>query len=210
MDINHYLKLYLILETSLLRLPLDDFIAQAIDGGVTAVQLRDKSSTAIERFTAAKSIKRLIAGKDVIFIINNTADIAVAVGANGVHLGPDDLPPGDVKKYFPNLCVGVSCNNNNDCATANSSRADYAGVGPVFFTTTKVNLRPPLGCKGVKKTTQRLVIPSVAVGGITEGNIFTLKDSGVVGVAVSSAICSSEVPYEAARALRKKLDEALK
>jgi len=140
MDISRYLKLYLVLETSALRLQLDDFITQAAEGGVTAIQLRDKKTTAFERYHTAKKIKLLIGKKDILFIINNNADIAAAVEAAGVHLGPEDLPPAAVKRHFPDFYVGVSCNNYNDCAKANKARADYAGAGPVFFTATKTNL----------------------------------------------------------------------
>ena len=207
MDIAHYLKLYLVLETSALCLPLDEFIAQIADGGVTAIQLRDKTATALERFNIAKYIKPLIAKKDILFIINNNADIAAAVGAHGVHLGPEDLPPADVKKHFPDFCIGVSCNNNDDCTAANEAHADYAGVGPAFFTATKTNLRPLLTPKGVKKITEKLDIPAVAIGGITAENITELKGCGVYGAAVSSAICASETPYDTVLIMRKLIEE---
>ncbi|MDR0454082.1 MAG: thiamine phosphate synthase [Deferribacteraceae bacterium] len=203
MDIRRCLKLYLVLETSVLRIPLDDFIMQVTDGGVTAIQLRDKTHSAARRFAAAKYIKPLIDKKDTLFIINNNADIAVAVGAHGVHLGPDDLPPAIVKKYFPGLYVGVSCNNNDDCAAANESGADYAGAGPVFFSATKTDLRTVLEPEGVKNITEKLNMPTIAIGGINAENAVTLKNCGVVGIAVSAAICRSETPYETVQALRR-------
>ncbi len=207
MNISPYLKLYLVLETPTLRLPLGDFIAQAVEGGVTAIQLRDKSATGLGRYNTAGYIKTLTAKKDILFIINNNADIARAVGAHGVHLGPDDLPPAAVKAHFPELLVGVSCNNDDDCVTANTARADYAGAGPAFFTATKTNLRPVIGPEGIKNITARLDMPAVAIGGIAADNIAALKGCGLAGFAVSSALCRSETPYDAALALRRLADE---
>ena len=202
-DLKEHLKLYLILETSQLRLPLGDFIVQAVEGGVTAIQLRDKTETAADRYATAKALSVLLADKEVLFIINNTPDIALAVNAHGVHLGAEDLPPAAVRKAFPGLVTGYSCNNEADCALAISSQVDYAGVGPVFFTATKTNLRPVLGLDGLEATAGLLPIPKVAIGGINADNAAKLHNRGVDGIAVSSALCQSEVPYDMAVNLRR-------
>ena len=207
MNLNDYLKLYLILETSMLRLPLGDFIIQAIEGGVTAIQLRDKTENARERYETAKALKSLIADKDVLFIINNNADLAICAGAHGVHLGIEDMPPQAVKKAFPELITGYSCNNPDDCTLAISAKVDYTGIGPVYFTPTKTNLRPVLGVQGVSDLAAALPMPKVAIGGINSENIGELAGSKVSGVAVSSALCQSEMPYDEAVNMRKMVEK---
>jgi thiamine-phosphate pyrophosphorylase len=189
-----YMKLYLVLETSMLKLPLGDFIIQAIEGGVTAIQLRDKTAPVSERYQTAKTIKKLIDGRDVLFIINNTADIAIAVGAHGVHVGINDLPPEVLRKAFPDLVVGYSCNNDEDCRTAISAGVHYAGVGPTFHTSSKADLRQVLGVDEVARLANSMDIPTVAIGGIDLNNI--KKIHGTSGIAVLSALCGSETPYD--------------
>jgi thiamine-phosphate pyrophosphorylase len=199
--IREQLKLYLILETSLLQLPLADFIVQAVEGGVTAIQLRDKLSTAKDRYNTAKAIKPLLEGRDIPFIINNTADIAMAVGAHGVHLGGDDLPPAAIRAKFPDLLVGYSCNSSHDCDIAISSKVDYAGIGPAFHTMSKSDLRPVLGVDGVEEIAKMLgAIPSAAIGGIDERTAPIIKSTD--GVCVLSALCKSKTPYDLARDIR--------
>lgn len=206
MDLNRYLKLYLILESSLLRLPLGDFIMQAVEGGVTAIQLRDKTANAKERYETAKTVKSLIADKDVLFIVNNNADLAMCVEAHGVHLGAEDLPAQAVKNSFPKLLVGYSCNNAEDCTMAISAKVDYTGIGPVYFTPTKTNLRPVIGVQGLSDLADMLYMPKVAIGGINSGNISELSGSKVSGAAVSSALCQSDTPYDEAVNMRKMVE----
>ncbi len=204
--LSEYLKLYLILESSLLRLPLDEFISQCLDGGVTAIQVRDRGFQAAERFGTAKTVASLIKDRDVLLIVNNTIDIAISVGAHGVHLGIEDLPPDVVRRTFPGLIVGYSCNNNTDCENATAADAHYAGIGPAFFTGTKSNLRPVIGVGGIKELSAKLSIPKVAIGGVNLSNVMDLAACGVDGIAVSSALCASEKPYEVALELRKIFD----
>jgi thiamine-phosphate pyrophosphorylase len=193
-SVKDYMKLYLVLETSLLKLPLGDFIIQAIEGGVTAIQLRDKTASTTERYNTAKTIKTLINGRDVLFIVNNTADIAMAAGAHGVHLGASDLPPHAVRQAFPKLVIGYSCNNTEDYETAISTGVHYAGVGPAFRTQSKTDLRPVIGANGVAHIAKKLNIPSVAIGGINLNKIKLIH--GTNGVAVLSALCKSKTPYD--------------
>ncbi|MDR2870486.1 MAG: thiamine phosphate synthase [Deferribacteraceae bacterium] len=203
-NIKEYMSLYLVLETTMLKLPLADFVSQVIEGGVTAIQLRDKGHTAKERYETALQLRELLRDRDILFIINNNVDMALAVGAHGVHIGVEDLPPAAVRKAFPQLIIGYSCNNEQDCALARAS-ADYAGVGPVFFTNTKANLRPVLGIDGMQAVVENLQgLPTVAIGGINADTASQLAGCGNSGIAVSSAICASERPYEAALALRKR------
>jgi thiamine-phosphate diphosphorylase len=139
----------------------------------------------------------------VLFIINNTVDIALAVGAHGVHLGLEDLPPQAVRHSFPTLITGYSCNNMDDCATATAAGVGYAGVGPAFFTNTKTNLRPTLGVSGVSNIVNKLAVPTVAIGGIDLTNADQFASAPNTGIAVSSVLCTSDTPYETAKKLRE-------
>lgn len=201
-DIRRYLRLYLVLETSALRIPLDEFIIQVVRGGVTAIQIRDKNVPANERFTTALKISKLLEGADVLFIINNNADIALAAGAHGVHVGVKDLPPEAVRSTFPCLVTGYSCNTTQDVLAAHNAGVDYVGIGPAFTTSTKTDHRAMLGPEGIRELACTLNIPSVAIGGINRSNVELLNGTGVHGIAVSQALCGSEHPLEEARTLR--------
>ncbi|GAB7140376.1 thiamine phosphate synthase [Deferribacterales bacterium RsTz2092] len=205
--LKEYLRLYLVLETSMLKLPLEDFIGQAVDGGVTAIQLRDKGATANERLATANKLKRIIADKDVLFIVNDDPDLARAVGAHGVHLGPTDMPPDKVRLMFPELIIGCSCNDFADTVIIKSAGVHYAGIGPVFLTITKTDARPVIGVDGMHKLAEILPVPSVAIGGITENNVGRMMFSANAGVAVASALCKAENPQGIAAKIRASVDK---
>lgn len=204
------LRLYLILETSALQMPLKNFLEEVIAGGVTAVQLRDKFSSYDEKLEKAYRIKEYLSGysRHILFIINDSAEIAVKSGADGVHLGEKDEPPNIIRARYPNLLIGFSCNNTEDCLTADSY-ADYAGIGPFAYTGTKKDLRRVIGFGGVKKYADYLSIPSVAIGGIDIDSAREAIDTGTSGLAVSSYLCSSKKPYEDAKRMRDIIDERI-
>jgi thiamine-phosphate pyrophosphorylase len=199
-----YLRLYLILETPLLRIPLPDFIKQVIEGGITAIQLRDKSKSGRERYETAIAIKKLVGRRDILFIINDSADIAVIAKADGVHLGIKDIPVQAVKKRYPKLILGYSCNDKKDAET--SKYAHYVGIGPIFATSTKIDHRTVLTPDGLKKLASEISKPAVAVGGINAETIPMLFGCNITGIAVSSALCASENPYDAAKELARLLE----
>lgn len=200
--ISDYLKLYLIFESSMLQIPLADFIQQVVDGGVTAIQLRDKKLTAKERYENGLQIKELLQGKDVMLSMNDRLDLGIALGIDVVHVGVKDIPPYAIKELYPDMVVGYSCNNLDDICTAEKSLVDYIGVGPAFETSTKDDLRPVIGVEGIRKLVAMTKIPAVAIGGIKLSNCEVLANSGVKGVAISSELCSSKKPYEVAKKFR--------
>lgn len=206
-DIREQLRLYLVIETSLLKIPLKDFIVECFNGGVTAFQLRDKELDANRTLENAFIIKETISSfkEKPLFIINDRVDIALIVGACGVHLGVKDISPKYVKQHFPNLIIGTSCNNLEDTKIANQY-ADYAGIGPAFYTSTKKDLRQVIGVEGISNVVKNLNIGSVAIGGINIDNVNSVLKSGVNGVALSSYICSSDRPYDTVKALLKKYE----
>jgi thiamine-phosphate pyrophosphorylase len=203
-NIPKYMKLYLVLESGMLKMPLDEFIPAVVDGGVTCIQIRDKNCSSRERFDTGRRVMDLLKGKDVMFVVNDRADIAAALGAGAVHVGAKDVPLAELQKAFPSMLYGYSCNNSDDIMTAEA--ADYIGVGPAFFTDTKADLRGLIGPEGIKALLQKTDKPAVAIGGINAQNIELLRGTGINGVAVSSAICAAADPYEAAKILREKAE----
>jgi thiamine-phosphate pyrophosphorylase len=199
------LKLYLVLETDMLKMPLEEFIPQVVENGVTAIQLRDKNRNIRQRFETGQKLKQLLAGKDVLFCINDRIDLAMALEVDCVHLGVKDIPLHAAAESFPYMLYGYSCNCKEDIQIA--STADYIGIGPAFFTGTKSDLRPVIGADGIKSLLEGFNRPAVAIGGINADNILDLKGSGIEGVAVSSAICAANNPAEAARILREKAEQ---
>jgi len=200
-----YLKLYLVLESWMLKMPLEEFIPAVVKGGVTAVQLRDKGRSSWEQFFVGQKVMKLLEGEDVLFVVNDRADIAKTLGAKAVHLGANDVPLENAKKIFPEMAFGYSCNSLTD--VENAVKADYIGVGPAFHTDTKADLRKVIGPEGIAELTAASGKPAVAIGGINSANAHLLSGTGVKGVAVSSALCASEEPEKAAAELREIVEK---
>lgn len=180
-------------------------VEKALEGGVTLVQLREKEADGKEFYERALRLKKLLDRFRVPLIINDRVDVALAVGAFGVHVGQDDLPLKVVRSLVGDMIVGVSVRTVQEAKKAVEDGADYIGVGAVFPTSTK------LDAKGITKEelteiTESVRIPAVAIGGITAGNIEELNGTGIRGAAVVSAILKSQDPKKAAEELNEKLD----
>jgi len=200
-----HLKLYLVLETHMLKKPLEVFIPEVVKNGVTAVQLRDKGMTAREQYDTGLKLTELLAGTDVLFVVNDRIDLARCLGAQAVHIGVKDVPLKRAKEVFPDMLYGYSCNTKEDIETA--KLADYIGVGPAFMTGTKKDLRPVIAPEGIAELIKLTSKPAVAIGGINAQNIHTLYGCGLWGVAVSSCICAADDPARAAAELREKAEK---
>ena len=160
----------------------------SIKGGATIIQLREKDCTSREFYELALSIKDITDAYEVPLIINDRLDIALAVHADGVHLGQSDIPVQVARNVMgPNCIVGATANTLEKAKEAWQSGADYLGVGDVFGSATK-NDTKPVELKELKKICDTVKIPVVAIGGISKKNIHLLKDTGVAGVAVISAV----------------------
>ena len=160
---------------------LEEAVELAIKGGATIIQLREKDCTSREFYELALSIKDITDAYEVPLIINDRLDIALAVHADGVHLGQSDIPVQVARNVMgPNCIVGATANTLEKAKEAWQSGADYLGVGDVFGSATKL--------KELKKICDTVKIPVVAIGGISKKNIHLLKDTGVAGVAVISAV----------------------
>lgn len=177
-------------------------VREAIIGGVTIVQLREKNISTRDFFQLGLKIKEVTREYQVPLIINDRLDVALALEADGVHLGQDDLPAQAARKILgPHRILGVSVNNLQEALLAEKEGADYVGAGAVFPTSTKNDVRtldyPEL--VGIKK---EIKIPVVAIGGINETNLQMLKESGINGICVASAILGKENIKEAAQNLK--------
>ncbi|WHX63282.1 thiamine phosphate synthase [Peribacillus frigoritolerans] len=197
------LSLYLVTEESLAIEDLTRIIAESVSGGVSIVQLREKNNSSLSFYKKASALKQLLNGLSIPLVINDRVDIALAVGADGIHIGQDDLPLPVVKKMVPeDMIVGVSVSTLEEALEAERNGADYIGVGSVFPTKTKQDATlmalEDLGeiCRGVS-------IPAVAIGGITADNMSALSNSGLSGTAVVSAIMNAENPKTASESLLK-------
>ncbi|MEC0273959.1 MULTISPECIES: thiamine phosphate synthase [Peribacillus] len=197
------LSLYLVTEESIAIEELTRIIAESVSGGVSIVQLREKNNSSLSFYEKASALKQLLNELSIPLVINDRVDIALAVGADGIHIGQDDLPLPVVKKMVPeDMIVGVSVSTLEEALEAERNGADYIGVGSVFPTKTKQDATlmalEDLGeiCRGVS-------IPAVAIGGITADNMSALSDSGLSGTAVVSAIMNADNPKAASESLLK-------
>lgn len=176
-------------------------IAEAILGGVTVVQLREKALSTLEFYRLAQEVKTVTESFKVPLIINDRLDIALAVDAAGLHIGQKDLPAAVARRLLgPEKILGVSAANIEEALEAERDGADYLGVGAVFPTATKSDVRS-VDLEGLQKIKRQVKIPVVAIGGINRNNIKNIMETGVDGVAVVSAILGEADITGAARNL---------
>ncbi len=187
---------------------LEDVVAAAVRGGVTLVQLREKTLPDVEVVELARALKGLLGPAGVPLIINDRAEVARAAGADGVHLGQGDLDAGRAREILgPGALIGVSAGTRAEAGRVDKALADYVGVGPVYATPTKPDAGPPIGIAGLTAVHAALApLPVVAIGGIGAQNAAEVMASGAAdGIAVVSAICGADDPQAAARALRREI-----
>jgi thiamine-phosphate diphosphorylase len=164
-------------------------VRQAIEGGARLIQYRDKKSARGMMYDTAKQLRKMTAEHGAMLIINDQIDLALAVKADGVHLGQDDLPLWIARKILGNeAIVGISTHTLDEAVHAESEGADYIGFGPIFQTQTKEDARAPVGIKAISELKQRVRIPIYAIGGIQRSHLSDLITAGVDGVAVISAL----------------------
>lgn len=176
-------------------------IEEAILGGVSLVQLREKSLSTLDLYNLAKGVKQITDQYAIPLIINDRLDIALAINARGVHLGQNDLPPDIARKLLnPDQILGVSATNLEQAVAAERAGADYLGVGAIFPTETKKDAIY-VTLDQLAKIKQRVQIPVVAIGGIDESNLQLVKEQEVDGIAVVSAILAGKDIHQAAEDL---------
>ena len=199
-------RLYLVTDEALLRgRDLCQCVREAIAGGVTMVQLREKDASSLSFFESAKRVKGVTDDGNVPFIINDRLDIALAVDADGLHIGQDDLPLLTARKILgPDKLLGVSVCTVAEALLAREQGADYLGVGAMFPTPSKLDAQH-VTLATLKAIKASVDIPVVAIGGINLGNVESVMSSGVDGVAVISAILQADDCRYAAAQLCKLL-----
>jgi thiamine-phosphate pyrophosphorylase len=181
---------------------LPDVVLQAIRGGAACVQLREKDVTTRYFVEEARRIKALMAPFRIPLIINDRLDVALAVEADGVHVGQDDMPYEIARKLMgPEAIIGISVETWEDVQRAEGLDVDYLGVSPVFATPTKKDTKEPWGLEGLIRIRAFSRHPLVAIGGLNPSNAEAVVMAGADSVAVVSAICASRDPYAASREL---------
>lgn len=210
--INTNFSLYLVTDSAIIgERDFFEIIREAVEAGVTIVQLREISISDREFIEKAKKLKGILSVKNISLIINNRSDVAVAVNAEGVHLGQEDLPIEYARKILgKRKIIGVSANNVEEAIEAQNKGADYIAASPIFFTPTKVDIRTPIGLDGLEKMRKYVKVPLIAIGGINRENVREVIKRGVDGVAVVSAIMASPDPYKATKELLNKIEETKK
>lgn len=200
--------IYIILDSSKLG-------NEVLDGGCRLLQLRNKTATSLWLYEEAKRLREITKRYKAIFIINDRVDIALAVDADGVHLGRDDLPIRIARELLKNKIIGFSADTIEEALQAEKEGADYISLGPIFPTQTKPDAGPVVGLKTLAKLKPILKVPLVAIGGINKYNLIEVVKSGADAVAVISAVCSSPSPRQAVEELvalfqRAKEDKQMK
>jgi thiamine-phosphate pyrophosphorylase len=193
------LRVYLVADPDHVRGEFVPMVAAAVRGGVTAVQLRCKERTDREILSLAKELRTLTSMNNAMFLINDRLDIALACGADGLHLGVDDLPLAHAHRIAPHLVLGYSPETDDQAELAASLGAGYLGVGPVFGTATKPDAGDAIGLETISRRVRLAGIPVIGIGGITPRNSASVLGAGAVGVAVVSAISMNDDPEAAAR-----------
>ena len=186
---------------------LEEAVTQAIEGGCTVIQLREKDCSSLDFYRTALNIREITRKYHIPFIINDRVDIALAVDADGVHVGQSDLPAKEVRRILgPDKILGVSAARLNEAKKAVEDGADYLGVGAMFPTGTKTDARP-VTMEELKEIRRAVKAPIVVIGGINLNTMDQFKDTGIDGLAVVSAVIAADDIKEAAKEMVRRFRE---
>jgi thiamine-phosphate pyrophosphorylase len=175
-------------------------LAEAIRGGATCIQLREKDLSAREFYALAGQIREQTEKNDILFIVNDRLDVALAVGADGVHLGQHDLPAKAARHIMPpGMLLGITVRNEQQAVQAQADGASYLGAGSVYATSTKTDTGKPMGLANLSTICRRIAVPVVGIGGINAVNAGDVIGAGAAGVAVVSSVVSAADVAGAAR-----------
>lgn len=208
MAIPFDLSLYLITDARLAGpRGVVETVRQAISGGVTLVQLRDPDASTRSLIATAEALLDVLRPHGIPLIINDRVDVALAVGAEGVHVGQSDMPTDKVRALIgPDRILGLSTSTFAQVAGGDLGPADYLGIGPLFATPTKTNASTPIGFDGLAELVARAPLPVVAIGGIKPEHVERALAAGADGVSVVSAIMAAEDPAQAARDFAERIE----
>ena len=197
------MSLYLVTDRPLsLGRDIDWVVTQAVEGGATMVQLREKTLDTGAFVALALRLKEVLKPYGVPLVINDRVDVALACDADGVHIGQSDMPYEMARKLMgPDKIIGLSVENYDQIEQANSLDVDYIGISPVFATPTKTDTAAPFGLDGLRRAVRLSKHPTVAIGGMNSSTAAEVMAAGTDGIAVVSAIVCAESPREASRQL---------
>lgn len=193
--------LYLILDAALVdQAVLEDVLDEAVQAGVRIVQYRDKTSSMQETYLRAKKLREMVPREKMLFMVNDRCDLALAVEADGVHLGQDDMPVPLARAILgKQRLIGLSTHHADQVCAASQDKPDYLGFGPIFPTKTKSHHDPVVGVEGLARIRRLTTLPVFAIGGITSSVIPQLREAGADGVAVATGILGAADRQEAFR-----------
>ena len=202
-------QLYLVTDRHQTRnRPLLTVVEQALEGGVDAIQLREKDLPAGALLALARDLRRLCDRHGARLLINDRIDVALAAGADGVHLPANSFAPGDARGLLgPDRLVGVSTHSVDEVGRAAAAGADFVVFGPVFETPSKRRFGPALGIDAVRRASTDASTPVFAIGGITAERAALVRGAGARGVAAIAALLAADDPRAAAQALRAALSD---
>jgi len=206
LNLRKKLKLYVITDRRLK--PEVESVREALEGGATSIQLRIKNAPTREMIEIGRKIRELTKEYDVLYFVDDRLDVALATDADGVQLGPEDMPISLAREIAPNLIIGASVYSLEEALKAEKEGADYLGAGSVFPTPTKRDAKV-IGLEGLKRIVDSVKIPVVAIGGINHENVREVLNTGVDGIAIISAIMGADDVKIATGEMRKIIEEVI-
>lgn len=204
------LSLYLVLDPVLCaNLGMIETTRAAIAGGATIVQLRDKYAPTAAMIETGRALKQILQGTTARLIVNDNVEAAIAIGADGLHIGQEDMNAADARSMIgPDMILGLSVETEALASSIDAGIVDYAGIGPVFSTPTKPDHKQPIGFDGLDRIVKLCPVPSVAIGGLKAEHAASVYSAGADGLAVVSAICGQLDPQAATALIAKAIKEA--
>ncbi|MGR9397584.1 thiamine phosphate synthase (plasmid) [Rhizobium leguminosarum] len=204
------LSLYLVLDPDLCaEIGMVETARLAVAGGATMVQLRDKHAGTIGMIETGRALKQAFEGTGALLIVNDDVEAAIAIGADGLHIGQEDMDAHKARTMIgPDMILGLSVETAPLAAAVDPDLVDYTGVGPVFATPTKADHKQPIGFDGLAKLVKASQVPSVAIGGLKADHVAQVFAAGAKGLAVVSAICGTPDPEAATRHIAAEIRKA--
>lgn len=202
---------YFVTDSKLSRKGIFSDVKDVLTAGCKIVQYREKNKNLKDMIKEAENIKKMCDGR-AIFLVNDNVDIALAVNADGIHIGKEDISLENARKLLgKDKTIGVSVDNVKEAVEAERLGADYIGLGPIFVTTTKKDVGEPCGVEMIKKVRRRVRLPIIAIGGITKDNVAdVIKGGADAAVAVSAVVSSKDVSKEVCDFIRIIQENKLK